>query len=714
MTDPAGAPSGPELPPLAPVEREVHDLHGVVRVDDYYWLRDRDRVETVEYLRAERAFYDARMTHARPLRDLMFAEMTRRTVPTDQSVSWRDNGSVYYTRTVAGKEYEQFLRSDAQEFTAELLLDENILAEGLDYFSLGDRLVSPDGTLLAYSVDFDGSEVYEMRVRDLVTGRDRPDVIPSTYYGAAWSADSSTLFYVTVDHTHRPYQVWRHQIGTSTEADTLPADTLVYSDLDERFEVTVEGSRSGGAIVISSLAKDTSEVWLVPADRPQDPATVVEPRRTGVIYSVSHAPSPEDVGGDELLIVTNDEAEEFRLMRTLVATPGRESWTELVAENPAERLFAADVFAQHVVLTLRRAGAPLLRILRRDGSAEANHFQAIHPEAIDVHPGIAAGTIQLGRNDDYQVDSVLVSVESYSEPTAWYDVDLATGSRTLRRRQEVPGFEPERYVSATYQVEAADGALVPVTLVRREDTPLDGTAPCLIYAYGAYEFSYEPEFDLGLPSLLDRGVVFAHAHVRGGGEGGRRWWLDGSLERKQNTFSDFVAVADALADGLVDPRGIVARGLSAGGLLMGAAYSQAPRRWRGVVAEVPFVDVVTTMLDETIPLTAQEWDEWGDPRRPDDFAWMLEYSPYDNPPPLADRPRLLVTAALNDPRVMYWEPAKWVAKLRATGSMSDALLLRMELGAGAHIGPSGRFGHLQYEAEVYAWVLDTLGRSDSR
>ncbi len=285
--------------------------------------------------------------------------------------------------------------------------------------------------------------------------------------------------------------------------------------------------------------------------------------------------------------------------------------------------------------------------------------------------------------------------------------------RTLLKRLEVPGYEPSAYVSDRYAVQAPDGELVPVTVARRADTPLDGSAPCLLYGYGAYEYCFEPEFDPALVSLLDRGVVFAHAHVRGGGECGRRWWLDGSLRHKQNTFSDFVAAADGM-DGLVDGERIVARGLSAGGLLMGAVFSQAPRRWRGVLAEVPFVDVVNTMLDESLPLTAQEWDEWGDPRRPEDFAWMRAYSPYDNLPPLADRPRLLVTGAVHDPRVMYWEPAKWVARLRADGSADDRLLLRMELGAGAHVGPSGRFGHLGYEAEVYAWVLDTLERSDTR
>ncbi len=682
--------------PVAPREPTVHELHGIRRVDDYYWLRDLERPETFAYLLAERRFYDARMAHTRPLRELIFDEMIRRTVPTDRSVRWMDRGSVYYTQTVAGKEYEQFFRIQAEESTAEMLLDENLVAGDSSFCEIGVRTVSPDGTLLAYSVDLAGSEVYELRFRDLRTGSDLADVLPKTYYGAAWSADSAWLFYVVSDDAYRPYQVWRHRVGTPAGADVL-----VLEEADDRFELIVEGSRSGGYIVISTAAKDSSEVWLVPADQPESPAFVVEPRRPGVLYSVSHAPRPD---GDRLLIVTDDEAQEFRLMSAPVASPGRASWAELVAEHAEERLMAADVFADHVVLTLRRGGRLLLRVLRRDGSASA----------IDVHPGLPAGTIALARNDDYDAAAVTVSVESYTQPTAWYSIDLDTGDRTLLKRREVPGFVPDDYVSETYPVEVADGALVPVTVVRRADIALDGKAPCLLYGYGAYEYSYEPEFDLSLPSLLDRGVVFAHAHVRGGGEGGRRWWLDGSLARKQHTFSDFVSVADALADGLVDGARLVARGLSAGGLLAGAVYSQAPRRWCGVVAEVPFVDVVTTMLDESIPLTAQEWDEWGDPRRPDDLAWMLAYSPYDNPPALEDRPRLLVTGAVHDPRVMYWEPAKWVARLRAGGSIGDDVLLRMELGEGAHTGPSGRFQHLFYEAEVYAWVLETLGRSDSR
>ncbi len=469
----------------------------------------------------------------------------------------------------------------------------------------------------------------------------------------------------------------------------------------------MEGSRSGAYVVLTSESRDTTEVRLVPTDDPRATPRLVQERRERVQYAVAHAPGPER---DELLIVTNDGATEFRLARARTDQPDRAHWEELVGEDPAERLLHADVFARHVVLTLRREGSPALRILPRDGSQTA----------IDVHPGVPAGTIRMGVNEEYDTDHVLVEVDSYTEPTAWYRVDLDTGARTLVKRLEVPGYDATRYTSERVWFPAADGEPVPTVVVRHVDTPLDGTAPCLLWGYGAYEaVGAAPDVDEvyfhpQLASLLDRGVVFAHAEVRGGGEGGRRWWLEGSTRHKQNTFGDFVAAADGLADGVVDGRRIVARGLSAGGLLMGAVFSQAPRRWLGVVAEVPFVDVVNTMLDESIPLTTQEWDEWGDPRRPADFAWMLAYAPYENIPPAADRPRLLVTGAVHDARVMFWEPAKWAARLRASGSLDDRLLLRMELGAGAHIGPSGRYGHLAYEAEVYAWVLDTFERSDSR
>ena len=473
-------------------------------------------------------------------------------------------------------------------------------------------------------------------------------------------------------------------------------DHLVLQEDDEQFELIVETSRSGSYVVITSGSRDTTEVRLVPAAEPAAEPVLVEPRRKGVEYTVAHAPRPD---GDRLLIVTNDGAPEFRLVRAPLATPGREHWEELIGEHPQERLVSADVFAEHVVLTVHSQGRQILRILRRDGAESA----------LDVGSGDPAASIALWRNEDPDATEVTVVVESWIQPPIWFALDLATGDRRELKREEAPGHDAEAYVSERISVKAADGVEIPVTVSRRRDVPLDGTAPCLLYGYGAYESSLWPEWEVPVPSLLDRGVVYAVAHIRGGGEMGRGWWLDGHLATKQHTFDDHIAVADALADGLVDGSRIVTRGLSAGGLLQGAVFSQRPDRWLGVIAEVPFVDVVTTMLNPDLPLTAAEWDEWGDPRKPEEFAWMLAYSPYDNLPAAGTRTDLLVTGAVNDPRVMYFEPAKWVAALRESDpAWSPRCLLRMETGAGAHAGPSGRYAHLSYEAEVLAWALERL------
>ncbi|MEJ7706866.1 MAG: prolyl oligopeptidase family serine peptidase [Nocardioidaceae bacterium] len=402
------------------------------------------------------------------------------------------------------------------------------------------------------------------------------------------------------------------------------------------------------------------------------------------------------------LVVTNDEAQEFRLMSAPLEQPGRSHWTELLAEDPAERLYDVTAFSGHVVTTLRRDGVLMARSFRiaEDGALV---------EAVDLAPSYEAGTLELADNELFETDEIHVVEQSYTQPKSWYAVDLDSGERRLLRKQDVPSYDAGSYVSERRRVPLGD-VEVPVTIVRRVDTPLDGSAPCLLYGYGAYEASFEPEFDAALTALLDRGVIWAHAHIRGGGEGGRRWWLDGHLAHKQNTYSDHVAVADFLADGLVDGTRIVTRGLSAGGMLQGVVFSQAPQRWTGVIAEVPAVDILTTMLDPSIPLTINEWDEWGDPRKPDEYQWLLAYSPYDNVPPAGVRPDLLVTGALHDPRVMVWEPTKWVAELRHTDpDWSPRCLYRVELGEGAHVGPSGRYAHLRYEAEVYAWALDRFG-----
>lgn len=684
-------------PPKAPVHPHVHREHGVSRPDPYAWLEDKTSEESLTYLRAERAHYEESVAHLSGLRERLYDEMAARVQPAEESVRWRRGGFWYFTRTLPGQDHPQHWRAD-DGGREEVLLDVNELAAGSSYVEVGVREVSPSTRLLAYSVDLDGDEVYELRFRDLATGEDLPDLIPRTYYGGAWSADSSSFFYVVHDELYRPFQVWRHRIGTAADADVL-----VFEDADAQYDVIVRATRSGDQIVIRTENRVTTEEWLVDAHRPEEPARVVQPRESGVEYTVEHLAGPD---GGRLLVVTNADAPEFRLMLAPVVSPGREHWAEVVAEHPTERMLDVDAFAGHVVVTLVSDARRILRTY----AVPALLSDDVDLAAVDVTAAPSAGIVELSVNEEYDVDHVLVEEQSYVSPPAWYRLDLATGERTLAKREPVPAFDESRYVSERLWVDARDGERIPVTLVHAADTPLDGTAPMLLYGYGAYEYEFEPHFDATLATLLDRGVVFAHAHVRGGGAMGRRWWLDGRLQRKLNTFHDFIDVADDLAvRGIVDGTRIVSRGLSAGGLLQGGVFSLRPDRWRAVVAEVPFVDVVTTMFRLDIPLTANELDEWGDPRRQEDFRYLLRYSPYDNVPP-QPWPRLLVTGALHDPRVMVHEPAKWVARLRATdGAGAEEVLFRVETGEGGHSGPVGRYRHLRYEAEVQAFVLDAMG-----
>ena len=691
-------------PPVAPRVPFTHSEHGVDRPDPYHWLGGDDPA-VLDHLVAERAFYDASTVHLEPLRSALKAEMLSRLPAVDESARWPRRRFTYWTRHPVNSDYAELWRlnhdseagSTTDSESSSLFFDINAEDRGTGYLDLGITSVSPDENLLAYSIDTEGDEVFELRFRDLRTGEDLPDRVPRSYYGSAWSGDSRFFYYTVHDHAYRPHQVWRHRLGSDSGSDEL-----VLEEPDERFELSVRAPRSGDLVVIWSESRSTSEAWVLDGTDPHGVPHSVGGRRHGVVYHVEHAPA---LSGDRLLVVTNDDAVEFRMMSAPLprtADQDHTAWSEVRAENPAERLLRADAFADAVVLSYRAEAQHRLRVVAHDDLAG---------EGIVLSSRDPAGYLDLARNDLYDVPAVTVCDETYLRPPIWSSVDLATGTVTEVHRGEAPGFDPDDYVVERRTFPSPDGTPVPAVVLRHRDTPLDGSAPALVYAYGSYEYVDEPEWDPALPSVLDQGVVWVNALIRGGGEGGRRWWLDGSMQRKQHTFDDLIAVADGLAsEGLVDGARIATRGLSAGGLLQGAVFSQRPERWRAVVAEVPFVDVVTTMLDETVPLTITEWEEWGDPRVREEFDWMLAYSPYDNLPAAGTRPDLLVTGAVNDPRVMVREPAKWVAALRESDpDWSPRLLFRCETSAGAHVGPSGRIGHLGYEAEIYAWVLDRLG-----
>jgi oligopeptidase B len=661
-------------------------------------MKDKSDPDLMAYLRSEREFYDREVNGLVPVADQLREEMVGRVAAAEESARWRDGGHTYFTRTVAGAEFEQFCRVD-DSGVEQLLLDENTLLDGSTYVSVGVRLVSPDGRYLAYSVDTAGDEVFELRFRDLATMTDLPDTVAHTYYSGAWSADSGSFFYVVHDDIYRPFQVWRHTLGTDATSDSL-----VFEDLDPQYDVVVWADRAGDYVVIHTTSRTTSEVHLIDAHDPGANTRCVAPRRAGVEYSVGHLP----VGEGSLLIVTNEGAQEFRLMRASLAQADLSVWREVAPERADERLHGVEVFRGHVVLETVSRGRQLLRLLPWQALDDVDPFE----QSIVVDAGVPGGLLTLWHNEEFASDSVLVEVESYAVPPEWQEISLTTGERSVIRRQVVPGYHADDYVLEDRWVTARDGEQVPVRLVRRSTTELDGTAPLLLYGYGAYESSFWPGFETWLPSLLDRGMVFAHAGIRGGAEMGRRWWLDGCMANKVNTFLDFINVADSLADdGLIDGSRIVSRGLSAGGLLQGVVFSQRPDRWRAVVAEVPFVDVVNSMLDVNLPLTAGEHDEWGDPRVRAQFDVMVSYSPYDNIPSGAT-PDLLVTGAFHDPRVMVHEPAKWVAALREKSSdRQGRVLLRVETGEGGHSGPTGRYAHLAYEAEVAAFILDAVGEA---
>ena len=685
-------------PPVAkrvPAER-IH--HGDTVVDEYAWLAAKDDPETIAYLKAENAFTESATGHLKGLRETLFEETKRRTKETDLSVPTRKGDHWYYTRTVEGQQYGIQCRRAVRDGETEppstedgtpldgeeVLLDGNALAEGHDFFALGTFDISPDGRWLAYSTDFAGDERFTLRVKDLSTGEVLADEVPGTFYGSAWSADGSTLFYLTVDEAWRPYRVWRHAVGSAASDDAV-----VYEEADERFWVGVELTRSEKFVVIDAHSKITSEVRVIPAANPTGEPAVIAPRRQGVEYSVEHH-------GHRFLILHNDGAEDFELAYTSADAPG--DWATLIPHSPGTRLEGVDAFANHLVVSLRKDGLTGLRVLPV-GSTET--YDIDFPEPIY--------SVGLESNPEYATSTVRLHYASFVTPDSVYDYDLVTRTMVLRKQKPVLGeFDPAAYEQHRDWALADDGTRVPISLVCRAGTPRDGSAPAVIYGYGSYEASMDPWFSIPRLSLLDRGVIFAVAHIRGGGELGRRWYEEGKLLAKKNTFTDFVACARHLVKtGWTATDRLVARGGSAGGLLMGAVANLAPDAFAGVVAQVPFVDALNSILDPSLPLTVTEWEEWGNPLDdPEVYAYMKSYTPYENVAAV-DYPAILAVTSLNDTRVLYHEPAKWIARLRATAP-SGEYLLKTEMGAG-HGGPSGRYDAWKEEAFVAAWILDRLG-----
>ncbi len=723
----------PLLPPapVAPRRPTVLETHGDKRVDDWYWLGDRQDPAVRTLLEEENAFTERATESLADLRHRLFGEIRSRIVETDLSVPVRKGPWWYYARTEEGLNYAAWCRlpvdgpgrdpavppgtadagtdpprdepeagraAPARWSDEQVMLDENVIAEGESYLSVVNVSVSPGQNLLTYAVDITGDERFTLKVRDLDTGVDLPDTIENTSYGVAWANDDATIFYARPDSANRPYQLWRHRLGS------LPGeDVLVFEEPDERFHLGVGRTKDGAFVVLELQSQVTSEVHIVSADHPEVPLAVVAPRRQGVEYAVEHHTGT-------LLVLTNDEAENFRLMAVSPDNPGRPHWREVIAHRLDARLDGVEPFARHLVCYERVGGEPRIRVIALpDGppawdTSISGGWLVPSPET----PSASWG----GGNPEFDATTLRYEYSSLVTPRSVYDLNLDDRQSVLRKRQPVlGGYNPDDYLTGREWAVAPDGTNVPLSLVWHRDTPRDATAPCLLYGYGAYEHSIDAVFSSIRLSLLDRGVVFAIAHVRGGGELGRRWYEEGKGLAKTNTFTDFVACAQHLVEsGWTSPPRLVARGGSAGGLLMGAVANMAPEFFRAVVAEVPFVDCLTTILDDTLPLSVIEREEWGDPVADVEiYDVMKHYSPYDNVRP-GRYPDVLATAGFEDPRVGYWEPTKWVQKLRAADP-SNRVLLKVELDSG-HGGPSGRYDAWRDEAWVLAFILDAIGLAD--
>jgi oligopeptidase B len=673
-------------PPVAKTVPKPSTTLGETRVDNYFWLRDRSDPDTIKYLEAENEYTTAEMRHTDALQSKLYSEILGRIQQTDLSVPTKRDDYFYYTRTEEGKQYAIYCRKHGSlDAAEEVLLDGNAMAEGKKYFRIGNFVASPNHKLLAYSVDFEGDEAYTIHVKDLTTGKLLADTIPNTYYSLEWGNDNATFFYTVLDAAKRPYKVLRHALG-------VKKDALVCHETDERFTVELEKTRSRAYILINIGSSLTSEVRYVSADKPKGKFAILLPRVHETEYDVAHH-------GDSWFIRTNDGgAKTFRLIEAPVKDPSRANWKEVMAARPDATIESVTTFQDDLVTEERDRGLTKIRI-QNFVNGDVHYIEFTEP----------VYTASIGANAVYATKLLRFSYTSLVTPNSVFDYNMDTRERTLKKQQPVlGGYDPSKHQSERIYATAADGMKVPISLVYKKGLVQNGKAPMLLYGYGAYGISMDPGFSSDRLSLLDRGFVYAIAHIRGGADLGKPWHEDGRILKKKNTFTDFIVCAEHLiAEKYSSADRIAIMGGSAGGLLMGAVTNMRPDLFGVVVAKVPFVDALNTMLDASLPLTVGEYEEWGNPNEKQYYDYIKSYAPYENVA-AKDYPTILITAGLNDPRVSYWEPAKWAAKLRAMKKDRHMLLLKTNMGSG-HFGASGRYEYIKETAFDYAFILNALG-----
>lgn len=677
--------------PVAPIKPYFDKKHNIEQADPYYWLRERDEEEVLAYLKAENDYADACTAHTKAFQDELYTEMVSRIKETDLSVPHIHGDYFYYNRMEKGKNYSIFCRKKGSlEAEEEILIDGNALAEGKAFFSLGGVELSDDHRFIAYSVDYNGSETYSIYIKDLHTGQTLQNEIPNTAGSLAWANDNQTLFYNVLDDAHRPYQIYRHHIKEEGP------DTLIFEEADEAFFVYPFKMKDSSYLGIYLNSKITNEVHLLDANTPTEAFWCFRPRQKGIEYSVQHHEG-------YFYIRTNENALNFKFMRCAdtAQTTDSSQWETFLAHDPEVMWKSMQTFEKHLVLSGRKEGFNALCVV--DVSNNTKHFIRFPEPVYDV---------SLNENPEYHTTTLRFTYSSLISPRAVYDYDMHTKAQTLCKEYEVVGgYDKTQYHSERAYAQAPDGTAIPVSIVYKKDTPLDGSAPCLLYGYGSYGISSDPYFSTIRLSLLNRGFVCAIAHIRGGGEMGRAWYEAGKFLNKKNTFTDFIAAAEMLIQKQYTSSDHLAiRGGSAGGLLVGAVINMRPDLFKVANAAVPFVDVMNTMLDPTIPLTVIEYDEWGNPNESAFYEYMRSYSPYDNVKAQA-YPHIIITAGLNDPRVQYWEPAKWTAKLRTLKTDNHTLILKTNMGAG-HGGASGRYEAIKEIAFEYTFIMDKLGVLD--